>query len=94
MLMSTKCQENEKKMTTNVIMIGYDMIFMIFFNSCFPSGSNLLRTVLRRTVHWFVPLGTLNLPVEFTPTLYTCVLCCTLSLVSSESDSRRIFDIS
>jgi hypothetical protein len=31
MLMSTKCQENEKKMTTNVMMIGYDMIFMIFF---------------------------------------------------------------
>jgi hypothetical protein len=51
--------------------------------SCFPSGSNLLRTVLRRTVHWFVPLGTLNL-----------LLHCPLSLVSSESDSRRIFDIS
>jgi hypothetical protein len=35
--------------------------------SCFPSGSNLLRTV-----HWCVPLGTLNL-----------LLYCTLSLVSS-----------
>jgi hypothetical protein len=25
MLMSTKCQENEKKMTTKVMMIGYDI---------------------------------------------------------------------
>jgi hypothetical protein len=35
MLMSTKCQENEKKMTTNVMMIGYDMIFtMEHFSLC------------------------------------------------------------